>query len=792
MKFSEAWLREWVDPDLDSAALTHRLTMLGLEVDGTESVAPALDGVVVGKVLDVSRHPNADRLSVCSVDVGGDEPLSIVCGAANVQAGESYPAALNGAVLPGGLRIKRSKLRGVVSEGMLCSGVELGIADTAAGILPLGDEAPPGMPITAALDLDDRMIDVDLTPNRADCFSILGIARDLAASERVGIQLPDISPVTPVVTTAFPVDLTASAGCARFCGRVIEGIDPQAHTPLWMRERLRRSGLRSISPVVDVTNFVMLELGQPMHGYDFAKLAEQIVTRRARSGETLVLLDGQTVTLDPEVLVIADASGPIAMAGIMGGDGTAVDERTTSVLLESAWFERNAIAGRARRFGLHTDASVRFERGVDPCHQARAIERATALLMAIAGGQPGPLQEVSLDDEIPVPVAVGLRRQRLAAVLGIEIEPERVRNLLEGLDLIVEAAPDGWLVTPPSARFDIEIEADLIEEVARLYGYDRIPALPGIMTATLGRMTESAVPLARLRATLVAREYQEAITYSFVDRNVDAALSPGADALALSNPISSELAVMRRSLWPGLLGALRRNLSRQHGRVRLFESGVRFIPENNDYKEENVISGVAYGAAAPEQWGVPTRSADLFDIKADLEALFALTGAGDEFAFVADEHPALRPGRTARVRRGGNDIGWLGELHPARVRELDLPGAPLLFELACDPVVAARPATYGAISRFPAVRRDLAVVVADNVPVVAIDRAARDAAGAKLQDVVIFDIYAGKNIESGSKSVALGLILQETSRTLTEADVDEIMHAVTDRLGREFNATIRE
>lgn len=792
MKFSEAWLREWVDPDLDSPALIHRLTMLGLEVDGTQPVAPALDSVVVGKVLDVSGHPNADRLSVCSVDVGVSEPLSIVCGAANVQAGESYPAALNGAQLPGGLRIKRSKLRGVVSEGMLCSGVELGIAESADGILPLGDSAPPGTPIVTALQLDDRSIDVDLTPNRADCFSILGIARDVAASERLEIQAPEIQPVPPVVTNTFPVDLAAGAGCARFCGRVIEGIDPAAETPLWLRERLRRSGLRSISPVVDVTNFVMLELGQPMHGYDLAKLSGRIVTRRARDGETLVLLDGQAVDLDPDVLVIADDSGPIAMAGIMGGDGTAVGERTSNVFLESAWFDRDAIAGRARRFGLHTDASVRFERGVDPDQQARAIERATALLLSITGGRPGPLHEVCLEDEIPVPAAVELRRHRLADVLGIDIDAEHVRALLEGLDLAVDVTPTGWLVTPPSARFDIEIEADLIEEVARLFGYDRIPATPGSMTTTLGRMTESAVPLARLRTTLVARGYQEAITYSFVVRELDAVLAPGSEALALSNPISSELSVMRRSLWPGLLGALQRNLSRQHGRVRLFESGVRFLPEQNDYKEENVISGVAYGAAVPEQWDAPAQSADLFDIKADLQALFALSGAEDEFEFVADEHPALRPGRTARIRRGDEDIGWLGELHPARVRDLDLPGAPLLFELACEPVVAARVAAFESISRFPAVRRDLAVVVADTVAVAGIEQAVRDAAGMTLQDVVVFDIFAGKNIESGSKSVALGLILQETSRTLTEADVDEIMHAVTDRLSREFNATIRE
>jgi len=794
MKISEAWLREWVDPDLDSAALTHRLTMLGLEVDSVEPVAPVLTDVVVGKVLEVARHPNADRLSVCSVDVGQAKPLAIVCGAANVRAGEHYPAALIGATLPGGLKIKRSKLRGEVSEGMLCSGVELGIAESADGILPLGDAATPGTPIMTALGLDDHIIDIDLTPNRADCFCVLGVARDVAASERLAFTEPEVAAVTAESDATFPVKLLPGSGCARFCGRVIEGLDPQAETPLWMRERLRRSGIRPISPVVDVTNFVMFEFGQPMHGYDLAKLSDSLVTRRAEPGEELVLLDGQTVTLDPEVLVIADASGAVAMAGIMGGDKTAVDEQTTSVFLESAFFVRDVIAGRARRFGLHTDASVRFERGVDPQNQARAIERATALLLAITGGKPGPLIEVNCADELPVSAPVILRRQRLADVLGVDIAAAEVCEMLEGLQLTLNETPDGWAVTAPSARFDIEIEADLIEEVVRLYGYDCIPSIPGVEHTTLGSVTESEVPLERLRATLVARGYQEAITYSFVERKLDAAFAIGTEALALSNPISSELSVMRQSLWPGLIGVLKRNLSRQHHRVRLFESGIRFISEETEIKEENVLSGLACGTVLPEQWGDSdsSRPVDLFDIKADLQGLFALTGAGLEFNFVADTHPSLRPGRTARVNRDGINIGWVGELHPALIRNLGLATAPILFELALKPMVAAQLTAFTPVSRFPAVRRDIAVVIASDVPVHDLEQAARDAAGETLRDAVIFDIYAGQNIETGSKSVALGLILQETSRTLTETDVDEIMHAVIDRLSRDFNATIRE
>jgi phenylalanyl-tRNA synthetase beta chain len=792
MKISETWLREWVDPDLDSAALTHRLTMLGLEVDSVEPVAPELPEVVVGKVLEVAPHPNADRLSVCTVDVGGKEPLSIVCGAANVRAGEHYPVAMIGATLPDGLKIKRSKLRGEVSEGMLCSGVELGIAETADGILPLGETASPGTSIVNALDLDDRVIDIDLTPNRADCFCVMGVARDVAASERIAFSAPDISAIASVTETSFPVKLNAGAGCARFCGRVIEAIDPAAETPLWMRERLRRSGIRSISPVVDVTNFVMLEFGQPMHGYDLAKLSGNLQTRRADDGEELILLDGQTVTLDPEVLVIADANGAVAMAGIMGGETTAVTGQTTDIFLESAFFTRDVIAGRARRFGLHTDASVRFERGVDPRNQARAIERATSLLLDITGGKPGPLIEVSRDEELAKSAAVKLRRQRLADVLGVEIDASEVRALLEGLQLTVEDSADGWMVTAPSARFDIEIEVDLIEEVVRLYGYDRIPSIPGTFQASPGSVTESTVPLERLRATLAARGYQEAITYSFVAQDLDTAFADGTAGLVLSNPISSELSVMRQSLWPGLIGALKRNLSRQHSRVRLFESGVRFILEDTELSEENVIAGLACGSARPEQWGETANPADLFDIKADVQGLFDLTGAGHEFYFGTGTHPALRPGRTAQVSRDGAAIGWVGELHPALVKRLGLSTAPVLFELALKPVLTGQVTAFAPISRFPAVRRDIAVIVANDIPVQDLERAVRDAAGKRLREVIVFDIFTGKNIENGSKSVALGLILQETSRTLTETDVDENMHAVIDRLSRDFNATIRE
>ena len=792
MKLSETWLREWVDPGLDSAALAHRLTMLGLEVDGIEPAGAPLDKVVVGLVEDVQPHPNADRLRVCRVDVGASAPLSIVCGAANVAAGGRYPTALVGAVLPGGLQIKKSKLRGEPSVGMLCSAVELGIAEASDGLLELDGDHAPGTPIGTALDFDDQIIDLDLTPNRADCFSVLGVARDLAAGQQIAFAEPEIPATAAATDKTFPVTLTAGAGCGRFAGRVIDGVDPDAVSPLWLQERLRRCGVRPISPVVDVTNFVMLELGQPLHAYDLDKLTGGIVVRRAMDGEELVLLDGEQVLLDPDVLVIADDTGAIGMAGIMGGESTAVGESTTRVFLEAAFFAPDVIAGRARRFGMHTDAALRFERGVDPVHQARAIERATALLVEIAGGTPGPVDEQACVTELPTVEPVALRRRRLATVLGVEIDDADTEALLGGLGMTASQTDEGWLVTAPPARFDIAIEADLIEEVVRLYGYDRIPEIPGDLKTDLGRSTEHAVPVARVRDALVARGYSEAITYSFIAGGLGGDFGADGAELELANPISSDLAVMRQSLWPGLAQAMQHNLNRQQGRVRLFEVGIRFLQQDADIIEENMISGLVAGSALPEQWDAPARVTDFFDVKADLESLFRLTGASDEFEFEAAHHPALRPGRSARVARSGKFIGWCGELHPSLTRKLQLSEAPIVFELIFEPAFEARVTAYREISKFPAVRRDIALIVDQEVPVAKLERAVRETAGALLRDVVVFDIFAGENIETGSKSVALGLILQETSRTLKDTEVDGMVHSVTERLARDFNASIRE
>ncbi len=792
MKFSETWLRSWANPDLDTDALAHQLTMLGLEVDGVSPVVGAIENVVVGEVLEVVPHPNADRLRLCRVDTGGDEPLSIVCGAANVRQGVRYPTALVGARLPGGLKIRRSKIRGEPSEGMMCSAVELGLGEDAEGIYELDASCQVGDPITRVLGLDDHIIDIDLTPNRADCFSIIGIARDVAAANRLDFAEPEFDAVPAAIDDELPVRIEDKQGCARFVGRVIRRIDPAAQTPVWMQERLRRSGIRSIHPVVDVTSYVMLELGQPMHGYDLGLLDKGIVVRRGKAGEKLTTLDGQEVTVDEEVLVIADSSGPVGLAGIMGGLSTAVSAATCDVYLEAAWFAPGVIAGRSRRFGLHTDASMRFERGVDPQYQVRAMHRATQLLCEIAGGQPGPVHETVENAHLPVPKAVFLRRDRLARLLGIDLPDDDVVDFLTRLQMKIETVEQGWRATPPSARFDIAIEADLIEEVGRIYGYENIPETPAMAVTVLGHATERQVPVQRARTLLVDRGYQEVITYSFVSAKLDKMMATASEGLSLSNPISSELTVMRQSLWGGLLGAVQANLSRQQTRLKLFESGVRFLPQDADIIEEEVLSGVAIGSVNPEHWDHRDRQIDLFDVKADIEAVLALSGMKEEFGFESGVHPALHPGCTARITRGGNAIGWLGALHPRLVAKHGFTMTPVLFEFSAKAALASRKPAYQGISKFPAVRRDIAVIIEQTTPVSDLESAVRQTAGDVLRDLVVFDVYQGKGIENGRKSVALGLILQETSRTLNEAEVDGVIQAVVKRLSRDFGAIIRE
>jgi len=792
MKISEQWLREWVSPEVTTEELGHQLTMAGLEVDGIEPLQPAPDNVVVGRVTAINPHPNADKLRITTVDVGQDSPLQIVCGASNVREGGVYPVAMIGAVLPGGLKIKKSKLRGEESFGMLCSASELALEESSEGLYELDPNRQPGTLISDVINFDDAVIDIDLTPNRADCFSIRGVAREVAAANELTLPENVISQVDAAIDDALSVSLEADKAGPLFAGRIVKGINSQASTPVWMREKLRRGGVRPIHPVVDVTNFVMLELGQPMHGYDLAKLDGGLSVRFARDKEKLVLLGGQELELSGSDLVIADSNGAVALAGVMGGDPTSVTDDTVDVVLEAAFFDPDAVAGKAREYGLHTDSSLRFERGVDFDNTVAALERATALLQEIAGGQAGPVTVECKNDLLPKRAPIELRHTRLNSLLGIDVPGEQVVAMFAQLDMQVETTDAGWLVTPPGARFDIEIEEDLIEEVVRLIGYDNIPDIPAPAPMTLATSSEYKLSIDRIRSSFVDQGYQEAVTYSFVDPETEAMLCTGDEPIVLQNPISLAQSVMRRSLWPGLVQALKLNESRQENRVRLFEYGVRFTSRGGEITEEDVFAGIISGNFYQEHWEGKQAGMDIFDIKSDIYANFMLTNAHAEFRFDGAEHPVLRPGRTARIERNGQLIGWMGELHPALVAKLGLSTAPLLFEYLAEPALEREPVSYQAISKFPQVRRDLAVVVDEDLPVSDLVREVAERGGPLLREVVVFDIYAGESVDSGRKSVALGLILQEKSRTLNDTEVDGVVDTVTQALADKFAATIRD
>jgi phenylalanyl-tRNA synthetase beta chain len=792
MKVALEWLREWVAIGPDVPALAAQLTMAGFEVEGQSRAAEPCAGVVVGEVLSVARHPQADKLSVCEVAVAGGVRVPVVCGARNVRPGLKAPLARVGATLPGGVAIASAQLRGVESQGMLCSARELGLGDGPEGLLELPAALATGTDLRVALGLDDTVFEIAVTPNRGDALSVLGLARELAVLNGAALKGPALAPLAARSAERLGVTLGAPAACAKFAGRVIRGVDRAAVTPLWMRERLRRAGLRSLGPLVDVTNYVMLELGQPMHAYDLRQLDGHIEVRFAAPGERLELLDGSQIALAPDLLVIADASAPVGLAGIMGGKKSGIAADTVDVFLESAWFAPQAIAGRGRRLGVQTDASQRFERGVDPQGQERALERASSLLVAIAGGTPGPAA-VSVDRaHLPRRMPLALRRAYLARLIGTEVPATRVAKILAALGMQVAAAERGWSVTPPSWRFDLAQEADLVEEVARVYGYNEIPAVDAPMPQRPGAVPEGRVEAVRLALSLVERGYTEAINYTFVDPLLQRRLFPAAAALALANPISADLAEMRVSLWPGLLKALGENARRQQLRVRLFEHGAKFVLQDNELKEIDCISAVAWGAALPEQWGVPRAACDFYDVKADVEALLATSGEAPAFRFVAEIAPCLHPGRSARIYRGTEPCGWIGELHPEHARSLELSPAPFLFELELDITSKAALPHAEELSRFPAVRRDLAVVVDEVSTFNQLRESVTVAASSLLRELKVFDVYRGMGIETGRKSVALGLILQDKSKTLTDADVDAVMTAVRERLQRNLRATFRD
>ena len=796
MKVAYSWLKEYVALAAP-AELARQLTLAGLEVESLTPVAPPFSGVVVGEVLESGRHPDAEKLSLCQVTTDGENRLQIICGASNVRAGLRVAVAMVGARLPGDVTIKRAKLRGLESHGMLCSARELGLGDEHEGIMELAASLPLNQDLRAALDLDDVTLEVNATPNRGDCMSVFGIARDYAAAQQRRYLTAQVEAVAARGSAVFPVTLEAPEACPIFASRVIRGVKVGVQSPAWLRERLRRVGINSISPIVDVTNYVMMDLGQPMHAYDLGRLNAAVHVRQARAEERITLLDDEEYVLDPEHLVIADASGPIGLAGIMGGRGTAISDTTSDVLLEAAHFAPAAIAGRARRLGLFTDAAQRFERGVDPTLPPLAIERATALLLAIVGGDPGPVQVTRAAGGAAKEESwVSLRSARLAKLLGVSAPDDEVHAVLSAVSDRVETTSTGWGVHQPPHRFDIRIEEDLIEEVARLRGFDSIAESHAVAPQVAGEATEMRVSTDRLLWAMADRGYREVITYSFVDPAIQQQLFPDTHSLRLSNPISADLSDMRVSLWIGLAQACRENLRRQQTRVRLFEIGKKFqiaaAEQGGGLKEIETLAGIATGARWSEQWGSRHAAIDFYDVKADVMDALALTGDAAAVRFEAGTLSCLRPGRSARIYRGATAIGWLGELHPQVAKAINLPHTAFLFELEIDSAFISKLSKYNKISKFPTVRRDLAIVVDESVPLAVLQENVTVSASGLLSELRVFDIYRGPGIETGRKSVALGLILQDSSRTLADVDADAVVAQVVARLRDELSATIRD
>ncbi len=786
MKFSEHWLRTLVDPPLDSAALAQALTMAGLEVEAHVPAAPPFTQVVVAKVLAVDRHPNAERLTVCSVDVGRGTPLSVVCGAPNVAPGVVVPCALAGAELPGGLVIRKAAMRGVESQGMLCSAAELGISDDASGLLLLDRTLKAGTDLRQALDLDDSLLTLKLTPNRADCLSIVGIAREVGAITGCPVTPPPRVQITETGSTTRGVRVEAPLACPRFCARVIAGIDPRAPTPPWMKQRLERSGIRPISAVVDVTNYVMLEQGQPLHAYDNARLEGDIVVRFPLDGEQLTLLNGQVIDLDPSLLLVADEKKPLGLAGIMGGEHSGISDQTTTVLLEGAFWNPAVIQGKARQLGFVTDAGYRFERGVDFQASPEAVDRATALILELCGGKAGPLIDVRGD--LPAREPIRVRSARVERILGVAIPAPELTTIFRNLGLNPQLEGADFVVTPPSYRFDLALEEDVIEEAARLYGFDRIQATSAVHPQGMLPAVEATRPIAQLRQRMVDRDYQEVITFSFVSSAWEHALRSDPPPIKVLNPIASHLDVMRTGLFGGLLDTLRTNVNRKAERVRIFEAGRCFQRDGERYVQPLRIGGLAFGPVEPPQWDGDKRASDFFDVKGDLQALaepLVLTT-------IAEQHPALHPGRSARVLVGGRVAGWLGELHPRLTREFDLPRAPIIFELDADALTQRPIPVARTVSKLPVVRRDIAVVVDEALPADKVLAALNATKPPQVEQISLFDVYKGQGVEQGKKSLAILVLIQDTARTLTDAEIDATVAVLVRVLQDRFGGTLRQ
>lgn len=792
MKFSEQWLRGWVSPQVNRDELVARLSMAGLEVDSVTPAAGVFSGVVVGEVLSTEQHPDADKLRVCQVS-NGAETFQVVCGAPNVRPGLKIPFAMIGAELPGDFKIKKAKLRGVESNGMLCSQAELQVGEGNDGLMELPTDAPVGQDIRVYLDLEDASIEVDLTPNRGDCLSLAGLAREVGALYNAPVTRPVVAVVPAVHDEVRSIEVLAPSACPRYLGRVIRNVDLSKPTPLWMVERLRRADVRSIDAAVDITNYVMLELGQPLHAFDLAEINGGIRVRMAEEGEKLVLLDGQEVTLRADTLVIADHSRALAIAGVMGGEHSGVSATTRDVFLESAFFDQIAVAGKARSYGLHTDASHRYERGVDWQLAREAMERATGLLLEITGGEAGPITETVSEPHLPSIAPVTLRAQRVEQMLGLVIEDAEIVRLLTGLGLGISADGAGqWRVAVPSHRFDISLEVDLIEELARLYGYNRLPVRYPQARLAPQPKAEARAHLPELRRLLVARGYQEAVTYSFIDPKQFELFNPGVEPLLLANPISNDMAAMRSSLWPGLVKALSHNLNRQQDRVRMFESGLRFVGQLDGLKQEPMLAGVVCGSRLPEGWAQGRDPVDFFDVKADVEAVLGFAGALDAFTFVPASHPALHPGQTARIEREGRLVGFVGAIHPELSKTLGLDRPVFVFELVLAEVAAGKMPKFSELSRFPEVRRDLALVADRDVAASAVLEVIRENAGEWLTDLRLFDVYQGKGIDPHRKSLAVGLTWQHPSRTLNDDEVNTTTQNILTSLEQRLNATLRK
>jgi phenylalanyl-tRNA synthetase beta chain len=792
MKISELWLREWVNPVLSREDLCEALTMAGLEIEDVSPVAERFSGVVVGHVISVEKHPEADRLHVCQVATGGAEPITIVCGAKNVVAGMKTAAALEGAVLSNKMKITASRLRGVLSHGMLCSARELGLSEESDGLIVLPPDAREGENIWDYLNLTDHVLDISITPNRGDCLSVLGLAQDVAAITETKLTIPTIPTIDVTIPDALPIVLHAQSECPHYVGRVIRGVTADAATPIWMQERLRRSGIRSISPIVDVMNYVMLELGQPMHAFDLAKIAGGIQVRLSTQDENLELLDGQAITLDSKTLIIADEQKPLAMAGVMGGMESAVTLLTQDIFLESAFFQPTSVARMARQYKLNSESAYRFERGVDPTLQVRAIERATQLILEIAGGEAGPVIDISNANDLPQTKKIILRAPRIKKILGLEIADEQVTAILQSLGFVTEITATGWNVMVPARRFDMDIEEDLIEEIIRIYGYQKVPQhVAAISAMQIHPRSEKRLTLSMLRHALRDMSYHEVVTYSFIDKKMQNLFDPMAEYKELLNPITAEMSVMRTSLWPGLVNTCLYNHNRQQSRVRIFESGLRFVVKEGALIQERVLSGLISGGVTPEQWGVPNRQADFFDLKGDLENIIQLTGYAENIQFRAGTHPALHPGQTAEIYRNDEYLGVLGVLHPSLAQKINVESKIVLFELLLDKIEVAKLPRFNEISKFPEIRRDIAILVNQTIPVYSIQDTIRNVAGELLQNIDVFDVYQGKGITAGHKSVALALTLQHASRTLVDEEVADLMRRVIVALKETFAAELR-